>query len=200
MSVGSEVSLNVTNYTYDDPPGSYNTTISYYNKTLFVFSHSYVEYYYYQQPVIKKVEPLNGLARGGTRVAISGAWFKYKPEYGIVPHCKIGEKISRAQFYSTVRIVCLTPPHTILYQKLPIFVSLNGFDWVDTGYQFEYQDQVNLLSIYPTSGEEGTMIYLTGTKFQQFSGNSKFKCRFTDTEKDQPPKYEYVYWKDNTTI
>ena len=47
MSVGSEIKLNVTNYTYDDPPGSGNTTIDFYNKTLFVYSHSYVEYYYY---------------------------------------------------------------------------------------------------------------------------------------------------------
>jgi enterochelin esterase-like enzyme len=58
----------------------------------------------------------------------------YKPEYGIVPHCKIGGKITRAQFFSTVRIVCLTPPGTVLYENLPIFVSLNGFDFVDTGF------------------------------------------------------------------
>lgn len=51
------------------------------------------------------------MTRGGTRLEVSGAWFKYMPEYGIVPHCKIGDKVVRAQFFSTVRIVCPTPPN-----------------------------------------------------------------------------------------
>ena len=70
-----------------------------------------MEYYYYQQPVVKKVEPKSGLTRGGTKIEISGAWFAYKPEYGVVPHCKIGDKVSRAIFSSTVRILCRTPPN-----------------------------------------------------------------------------------------
>lgn len=36
---------------------------------------------------------------------------KYMPEYGIVPHCKIGPKVVRAKFFSTVRIVCMSPPN-----------------------------------------------------------------------------------------
>ena len=32
-------------------------------------------------------------------------------EYGIVPHCKIGPKVVRAKFFSTVRIVCMSPPN-----------------------------------------------------------------------------------------
>lgn len=60
---------------------------------------------------MKKLEPKSGLTRGGTRVEISGAWFAYKPEYGVVPHCKFGDKVVRAQFFSTVRIVCHAPPN-----------------------------------------------------------------------------------------
>lgn len=108
------MNLNITNYTTDDTLPVPVTNVSYYDKTIFFFSHSYVEYYYYQDPVIKKVEPLTGLQRGGTRLEVSGAWFKYKPEYGIVPHCKIGDKISRAQYHSTVRIVCLSPPNELV--------------------------------------------------------------------------------------
>lgn len=140
MSVGEKMVLNITNYTYstDELTQTPLTNVSYYGKTNFFFSHSYVEYYYYQNPVVKKVEPNTGLQRGGTRIEVSGAWFKYKPEYGIVPHCKIGDKISRAQFHSTVRIVCLSPPNSIVDSSLPIFVSLNGFDFVDTGFTFQY--------------------------------------------------------------
>jgi hypothetical protein len=80
-------------------------------KTIYSYSYSFVEYYYYQNPVVKKVEPLSGLTKGGTTIEVSGAWFKYMPEYGIVPHCKIGEKVSRAKYFSTVRIVCVAPPN-----------------------------------------------------------------------------------------
>jgi len=145
MAVGEELNLNITNYTsYEDTTGLTYTNVSYYNKTIFVYSYSYVEFYYYQNPVVKKVEPNTGLQRGGTRIEVSGAWFKYKPEYGIVPHCKIGNKISRAQFHSTVRIVCLSPPNELVDMALPVYVSLNGFDYVDTGFKFEYQIQTNL--------------------------------------------------------
>jgi len=48
---------------------------------------------------------------GGTPVAVTGAWFKYMPEYGVVPHCKFGNRIVRATFDSTVRIVCRAPPN-----------------------------------------------------------------------------------------
>jgi len=51
-----------------------------------------VEYFYYQQPVVKKAEPTAGLTKGGTGIEISG----YRPEYGLVPHCKLGNKIIRA--------------------------------------------------------------------------------------------------------
>ncbi len=98
MSVGEKMVLNITNYTLttDEVTQAPITNITYYNNTNFFFSHSFVEYYYYQSPVVKKVEPSTGLQRGGTRIEVSGAWFKYKPEYGIVPHCKIGDKVSRA--------------------------------------------------------------------------------------------------------
>ena len=112
MSVGENLMLNTTNYTFienEDGTISNKTLIS--NTTIYHYSYSFVEYYYYQQPVVKKVEPKSGLTRGGTRIEISGAWFAYKPEYGIVPHCKIGDKVTRAKFFSTVRIVCVTAPN-----------------------------------------------------------------------------------------
>jgi hypothetical protein len=57
------------------------------------------------------MQPHSGVIGGGTPINIVGAWFKYMPEYGVVPHCKIGGKIVRAQFDSTVRIVCKAPPN-----------------------------------------------------------------------------------------
>jgi hypothetical protein len=70
--------------------------ITYWSKTEYIYSFSMVEYFYYQQPVVKKAEPTAGLTKGGTGIEISGAWFGYRPEYGLVPHCKLGNKIIRA--------------------------------------------------------------------------------------------------------
>ena len=41
----------------------------------YLFTESPVEYYYYHQPVVKKVQPTIGLTTGGTPIEISGAWF-----------------------------------------------------------------------------------------------------------------------------
>lgn len=59
---------------------------------------SNLEFYYYRSPVVKKVEPISGLAKGGTLISITGAWFQYLPEYGVVPFCKIGDTVVRATF------------------------------------------------------------------------------------------------------
>lgn len=54
------------------------------------------------------------------------------PEYGIVPHCKFGDKIVRATFDSTVRLICKSPPMMGDTQSLAFAVSLNGVDWDDS--------------------------------------------------------------------
>lgn len=41
----------------------------------YLFTESPVEYYYYHQPIVKKVQPTIGLTTGGTPIEISGAWF-----------------------------------------------------------------------------------------------------------------------------
>lgn len=110
----------------------------------FTYSNSLVEYYYYKQPVVKKVDPLSGSSGGGTPIEVSGAWFDQKLEYGLVPMCKIGDKIVRAQFISTVRIVCDAPPNSDINQAFKISVSLNGVNWVDTGKKFSYFDMAEL--------------------------------------------------------
>jgi IPT/TIG domain len=64
----------------------------------------------------------------------------YRPEYGVVPHCKIGDKVTRAAFWSTVRIVCTAPPNDNINGLLKISVSLNGVDFVDSGFKFHYYE------------------------------------------------------------
>ena len=93
------------------------------------------------------------------------------PEYGVVPHCKFGNKIVRATFDSTVRIVCIAPPGDELAVLYPLEVSLNGVDWSDSGLKFSYYDVPALHSISPIIGPEsgGTLIYINGKNFFNIS-------------------------------
>lgn len=122
--------------------------------TYYDFEPSSVEYYYYKDSIVKEIHPHSGLILGGTLVAVSGAWFKYLPEYGVVPHCKFGDKIVRAHFDSTVRIVCNAPPGDELGKLLPFEVSLNGVDFSDSGLKFSYYDVPTIYNLVPSMGPE----------------------------------------------
>jgi len=147
----------------------------------FLFTESPVEYYYYHNPVVKKVQPTQGLTTGGTPIEVSGAWFDEKLEYGVIPYCKIGDKIVRAQYFSTVRIVCYSPPNDNLAVALPVGVSLNGVDFVDTGFFFSYYTQPELLGLSPASGpyQGGTEVMVKGNLFSNITDQGMVKCRFT---------------------
>ena len=108
-------STKVTNYTYHD------------------YQASYVEYYEYKQPTLFKKRPHNGVTQGGTKVEVQGYDFRYWAEYGVVPHCKFGDKIVRAVYDSTVRIVCFAPPSENVNQNVTFEISLNGVDWTESG-------------------------------------------------------------------
>jgi len=64
--------------------------------TFYEYDPSNVEFYFYKDSITKEVHPHSALTTGGTPISIIGAWFKFMPEYGVVPHCKFGNKIVRA--------------------------------------------------------------------------------------------------------
>ncbi len=111
--------------------------------TFYEYDPSNVEFYYYKDCVTKQMGPHSALTAGGTPVSVIGAWYKYMPEYGVVPHCRFGNKIVRAQFDSTVRIVCVAPPQPISdeFSDNSFWVSLNGVDFIETGFTFSYYEQ-----------------------------------------------------------
>lgn len=110
--------------------------------TFYEYDPSSVEYYYYKDCITKEVGPHSALTSGGTPVSVVGAWYKYMPEYGVVPHCRFGNKIVRAYFDSTVRIVCIAPPAPLTDENSDnsFWVSLNGVDFIDTGFSFSYYE------------------------------------------------------------
>lgn len=193
VSVGENYDLNVT-----DSNGGSHTSANY------IYSNSLVEFYYYKNPVVKKVEPTSGLTEGGTKVELSGAWFDYKLEYGVLPMCKFGDKIVRGIFVSTVRIVCNSPPNDNIYSAVPVKVSLNGVDWVDSGFTFSYYVQPDVYDMTPKSGHMsgGTDLYIFGDRFSNITQSEQVQCKFSyiGNNKQMPAKIIPAFYRNETTM
>ena len=146
--------------------------------------------------------PNYGVDIGGTAVEIVGFSFLYKAEYGIVPHCKFGDKIVRAHFDSTVRLVCYSPPNDNIGVALPFEVSLNGVDWTTTGQTFLYFTEPIITDVTPDAAPAsgGTEVYLIGKNFPNMEGGSEFNCRFTPTNTKASAKIMPATWLNSTAI
>jgi len=168
----------------------------------YYYGPSTLEYYYYQQPIVKDMKPKGGPTTGGTVVIVRGAWFKYMPMYGVIPYIKVGNKVSRCEFESTVRLICRTPPNSDTNQKYPVAISLNGVDFVDTGLFFNYYYPPIINDINPKSGPEsgGSRIHLRGERFSNLSSAVDFKCRFVSLDHKMPPKYIPAIYENLTSI
>lgn len=161
-----------------------------------------MEYYYYKQPVVKNIFPHAGPIEGGTDIIVEGAWFKFIPEYGVIPQCKIGDSITKGIFESTVRIICPSPPGNSLNKLMPLAISQNGVDFINTDQTFHYYTNSNITGISPPSGPNigGTTIRLFGNNFSDLSKPEEFKCRFRALHKMLPPKYINARFFNDTTI
>ena len=115
--------------------------------------------------------PSSGLIKGGTLVEVIGTWFAYRPEYGVVPHCKFGDKIVRAYYDSSVRLVCESPGMLGESVSVPFEVSLNGVDWSDTGNTFSFYEEPVMYDIQPDMGSTigGEDIFIRGEKFSNIT-------------------------------
>ena len=166
------------------------------------FNPSSVEFYQYKQPSIVYKHPDMGVTTGGTKVEVVGYDFRYKPEYGMVPHCKFGDKIVRASYDSTVRIVCMSPPSDQIGAPIPFSVSLNGVDWIETSQTFQYYIQPDIYSAQPDAGVSsgGTEVLFTGKNFPQMDNMDLFNCRFQPTNVKAAPKYMPLTWLNDTHI
>lgn len=170
--------------------------------TLYNYNPSSVEFYSYVSPTVQKIHPLAGLTKGGTFVSVVGKDFKYMPEYGVVPHCRFGNNVVRAHFDSSVRLVCQSPPNLYVNDSLPFDVSLNGVDWVTTGFSFSYYEEPVMTDIYPDMGSVngGDVVFITGEKYSSHIDTTEFKCRFTPATLDIPAKLVQAYYVNETAI
>lgn len=147
------------------------------------YIHTNFEFYYYKQPYVQSFSPHGSIVTGGTQVLVVGAWFQYKPQYEVIPYCKFGEKIVQAEYLSTVRISCYAPSYGTPDVKVPFYVSLNKYDFVDTGLEFIYYNDftnAKFERITPQSGPDtgGTSIKIYGKNFTKLVTKEEFLCQF----------------------
>ena len=169
---------------------------------MYSYTTSFTEFYYYKQPIIRNIYPHGGPIEGGTEIVVEGADFQFFPEYGVIPYWQIGDRIVKGKFESTVRIICPSPPGVDIDRKIPILVSLNGQNFIETGKYFHYYKNSEIKGISPTSGPNtgGTSIKLTGEHFSDLSSSDEFLCRFKPLNGDIPPKYVHANYLDKNTI
>ncbi|CAI2384727.1 unnamed protein product [Moneuplotes crassus] len=163
---------------------------------------SFAESFFYKQPEVKNIHPHGGPIEGGTEIVVEGADFQYNPDKGVIPHCQIGDKIVKARYESSVRIICPAPPGDSIDKKYPIKVALNNEDFMDTGKFFHYYKNSKIKSINPTSGPSsgGTTIKMEGEQFSDLSDPNEFVCKFTPLNKDVPPKTVSAKYLDQSTV
>ena len=123
------------------------------------------------------MHPKNGLTRGGTKVEVVGMDFRYMPQYGVVPHCRFGDKIVRATFESTVRLVCPSPPSEAK-MGISFEVSLNGVDWTDSKLTYSYYEEPVINSVFPDAGPASG-----GTEVPRTSSKSSSRAPISPTSK-----------------
>ena len=147
------------------------------------FIHTNFEYYYYRQIYIDSYYPSGSISTGGAKVMVIGAWFQNKPQYGVKPFCKFGDKVVEGEFISTVRIICEAPPSEKEFVKVPFSVSLNGENWVEAKKPFRYygdfKDAMFDL-IEPDSGPTtgGTNVKIYGKGFTAIFDENELMCQF----------------------
>ena len=125
------------------------------------------------------------------------------PEYGIVPHCKFGDKIVRAKFDSNVRLVCLSPPNDDVNKAFSFEVSMNGIDWTSSGLTFSYYEEPILNDVFPDGGDSrgGTEVFFLGQKFTNITDKPQdFNCKFTPTTIKADPKVMPATYINSTAV
>ena len=164
------------------------------------FIHTNFEYYYYKQLYIDSFYPSSSMSTGGGKVLVIGAWFQYKPHYGLKPFCKFGNQIVEGEYLSTVRIICEIPPSDKEFNRVTFSVSLNGEDWVDADKPFRYYGDfknAQFDKIQPESGPTsgGTHIKVFGKGFTAIFDENELLCQFEpiDTVEEYDSSGKKIY-------
>ena len=163
------------------------------------------EFLYYRRPIVTRITPHGGVYTGGTPVIVEGAYFFQNKRFACNPKCKFGNTIVEAEYLSTVRLRCLSPPGT-LGSFVSFTVTVNGQDEADSQGvlpSFAYISRPNVEKITPVLGPAtgGTMLEITGNGFVDMSlYPEEFACIFTPVDLSEPSKIMPASYVNSTTV
>ena len=124
---------------------------------------------------VEAVVPSSGSTRGGTGVHLHGSGFIQSSSL----KCRVGEVVIQAIYVNSTTILCETR-RVVSPVLLPIEISGNGVDFVDTKFDFQFYETVHLAQVLPTrimSGAE-TKLIMVGEHFLRGVGASLLFCKF----------------------
>ena len=135
------------------------------------FSESGVQYTYLFPPVVESILPVNGPEKGGTIVTVVGLNFVNTETLA----CGFANQTAPARWVSSSEIRCLAParkPGTVALE-----ISLNGEHFTTNNHRFQFDRQVTVSAVLPSSGPTGggttTVVY--GTNFR---ATGALACQF----------------------
>lgn len=99
--------------------------------------------------------------------------------------CRFGHSKVPATFVNSNIIFCVSP--SIGPGLYPVSIALDGKNFEDSGLHFRYLDNINIVSLSPTSGwtTGGTHVMLHLTGIQKFENNNFLFCLFGESR--EPP-------------
>ena len=140
---------------------------------------------YVPLPVVTAVTPHLGHTSGGTIVTVKGSAMINN---GLMS-CQFNNSVVIAQYISQSEIQCTSPPH--FAGEVHLSVSVNGLDYVSSGYIFQYSAHPVILSIHPSSGPDsgGSNVLIKVRNLSLFRGShTLLRCEFGSEDFTVPAK------------
>jgi hypothetical protein len=136
---------------------------------------------YMENPTVSQIIPILGPITGDTIVHLYGSGMLVE---GMV--CRFGDIDVAASYHSVDHISCISPTQEVIGQ-LPISISVNGYNYISTGFTFQYIAAPSVTSISPSFGPDkgGSRVYIHGTNFGVYApvmcefGSSKYRVSAT---------------------
>ena len=146
-----------------------------------------IEYVYYDEPQVSRLEPARGADTGGTTVNIRGQnfnpLFNINKKYGWNnlndTLCRFGNlSITVGNVISSTEIQCVSPP-SYEDREVAVEITLNTREWTDDGILFTYYHPPFVYGITPKIGpvSGGTEVIVSGSNFED---TGYMRCKFGD--------------------
>lgn len=130
---------------------------------------------YYETPSFVDYAPKSGFA--GVEIFLHATSLKVAEN----PLCQFGDIIVQAHVLQPATLICKAPnvPENAFQKTVDIGVSLNGFQFFETGFKFEFIEQPIISHIEPLFGPDvgGNVVRIFGSNFGM---NKSILCKFGD--------------------